>query len=91
MGGAKLQGRRLGRLLCAAEAGGCLLVEQPCVVNFCCEELPKAATEGLPSAAVSKLQPLHRLIPEPPAERGRERASDKVKQLRKAASSARAS
>ena len=81
----------MSRLLCAAEAGGCLLVEQPCVVNFCCRVLPKAATEGLPSAAASKPQPLHRLIPESPAERGRERASDKVKQLREAATNARAS
>lgn len=72
MGGARLGGRYLSGLLCAVEAGGCSLLEQPCVVNFYCKELPKAATEGLPSAAISKPQPLHRLVPEPPAETGRE-------------------
>lgn len=35
--------------------GGCWLVEQPRVANFC-KELPKAAAEEIPSAAVSKTQ-----------------------------------
>lgn len=56
-----------------------------------CGELPRATTQGLPSAAMGKLQPLHRLVPDPAAERGRERALDEVKRPREAAANARAS
>lgn len=67
--------------------GACWLVEQPRIVNFC-QELPKEASEGLPSAVVSKPQLLHRLNMDTLLRR--EGASDKAKQLREAATKARA-